>query len=399
MFCLLHNSIKSHLLVALLITPFIATADADKLSLSGFVGIGGVYATDNNFLGSNVNGRTLVDAGIQARYSFSDNVSVTGQVTYRRLGEITTDAEPRVDFASIDIYSQLFGETQLSIGRIKPSTGLYTESRDLPMSRPSIIMPQSIYSDFFRDFLISFDGARVSVNYPLNWATISFESAMGKTQIDRNFNQALLGEASTGEWESDIAKTLDIKLSTDYLTFNVSKFWTATDYTPGEGNALPTVLPTLFIPLSKGVLEIDTTTAGVQYSNGSTELTFEYITRDNEIIDFVPSTESVTEGWYSQIRQSLSRDFTVTARYEVFYRNKKNREGSTTPPYIFPDYANTARTTSLSLSWQISPNLQATSEVHYMEGSGWLAPYVAPFAESFEKKHWMLFATQVTYRF
>jgi hypothetical protein len=237
------------------------------------------------------------------------------------------------------------------------------------------------------------------VNYPLSWATISFESAAGKTQIDENFNEALLGSASTGDWDSDIAKVVDLTVSTDNFTFNISRFWTGTDYTPGEGNALPTVLPTLFIPLSKGVLEIDTITAGVQYTNGSTELTFEYITRDNGIIDFVPSTESVTEGWYSQIRQSLSREFTATARYEVFFRNKKQRNGSTTPPYIFPDYGNTARTTALSLTWQISPNLQATSEVHYVEGAGWLAPYVAPFEESFEKKHWMLFATQVTYRF
>jgi hypothetical protein len=399
MFCLLKNSVKKCLLVTLVALPFAAVADNEKLSLSGFIGIGAAHSTDNNFLGSNVNTRTIVDAGIQARYSISDNISATGQVSYRRLGEVTTDDEPRVDFASIDIYSQLIGETQLSIGRIKPSTGLYTETRDLPMSRPSIIMPQSIYSDFFRDFLISLDGARLSISLPMDWASISIEGAYGKPQIEHSFNNALLGEASTGEWESDFAKVIDLKLSTDSFLFNISQYKTRTDYTPGEGNALPTVIPGFVIPLSEGYLEITTVTAGIQYTNGTTEVTFEYIVRDNELVDFVPDVESETEGWYTQVRHSLSRQLSVTARSEVFYRNKKQRNGSTTPPFIFPDYANTARTTTLGLTWQLTPSLQASSEIHYVEGSGWLAPFAAPLAEAFEKKHWMLFATQVTYRF
>lgn len=384
---------------ALVIASSVAMAEDEKMDLSGFIGIGAVRTTDNNFLGSNTNAQTLVDAGLQARYAISENITATGQVTYRRMGEITTDDEPRFDIASLDIYSQLIGETQISIGRVKPSTGLYTETRDLPMSRPSIIMPQSIYSDFFRDFLISLDGARVSISFPMDWASISFEGAYGKMQIDDKFNEALLGKASTGNWESDISKVIDLKLSTDQFLFNVSQYKSRTDYTPGEGDALPTVIPGFVIPLNEGFLEITTHTAGMQYSNGTTELTFEYIVRDNTLVDFVPDIDSKTEGWYSQVRHSFSRELSVTLRNEVFYRNKKQRNGSTTPPFIFPDYANVARTSTFGLSWQLTPSLQATTEVHYVKGSGWLAPFSAPLEEAFKKKHWMLFATQVTYRF
>jgi hypothetical protein len=46
----------------------------------------------------------------------------------------------------------------MRVGRIKTAYGLYNTTRDVPFTRPSIVLPQSIYFERTRNLTVSADG-------------------------------------------------------------------------------------------------------------------------------------------------------------------------------------------------------------------------------------------------
>ena len=117
------------------------------------MGIGIASTSDNNFLGEDKSSSSIIELGLSASYQISNNLTFTGQIGQRRFGESFSDERPRVDFASLNYFSNQLkiGEQSISVGRIKVPIGFYNASRDVPLTRPSILLPQSVYLDIFRN--------------------------------------------------------------------------------------------------------------------------------------------------------------------------------------------------------------------------------------------------------
>lgn len=86
----------------------------------------------------------------------------------------------RVDYlhADLGIGHWFGGDADVMLGRIKIPLGLYNETRDVAGTRPSIILPQSVYYENSRTFLINSDGAavnwRAQVGPNSYWATFLY---------------------------------------------------------------------------------------------------------------------------------------------------------------------------------------------------------------------------------
>ena len=73
----------------------------------------------------------------------------------------------RLDYGFID-YTYFHREnSQLGIrlGRMKNPLGFYNDTRDVPFTRPSILLPQSIYFDRTRKLAIAADGVHLYGEY------------------------------------------------------------------------------------------------------------------------------------------------------------------------------------------------------------------------------------------
>ena len=131
--------------------------------LHGFLSLGLVNTTDNNFFGHSDDriSKDFSEVGVNASWRLTPELQLAAEVLWRRAGD--TDDGARLDYGLLDwtAWAREQGRAGLRMGRIKTSYGLYNKTRDVPFTRPSIILPQSIYFDRTRNLTVSADGAEI----------------------------------------------------------------------------------------------------------------------------------------------------------------------------------------------------------------------------------------------
>ena len=73
----------------------------------------------------------------------------------------------RLDYGFMDYtyYSGETGQLGIRLGRMKNPLGFYNDTRDVPFTRPSILLPQSIYFDRTRKLALAADGMHMYGEY------------------------------------------------------------------------------------------------------------------------------------------------------------------------------------------------------------------------------------------
>ena len=133
---------------------------AESLKLNGFVAQGIIQANDSNFV-TDEGGVSLelTEVGINSSYRINPSFRVAGQAVYLDGGNRYPDGF-RVDYLFLEwqIFNKANWQVKAQIGRNKNYHWLYSSTRDVPHTRPSIILPQSLYFDAFRDVALGVDG-------------------------------------------------------------------------------------------------------------------------------------------------------------------------------------------------------------------------------------------------
>lgn len=382
--------------------------NAENTQIGGFIGFGHSYASHNNFLGDGISNHEIVELGVNIRHDFSENLSFSGQVGYRRLGKAAIDNSIRVDYASLDYTTRqlMWGEQTFSLGRIKSLNGLYNASRDIPMGRPSIFLSQGVYTDVFRNMMMSIDGIKISSVHDFEHGLLSIDAGAGQLNIDDNFMRVTLGEGSKGDWSSNSAYIADIRYVTNNMTFGASYNSGNTSYhsEPGSLVSISPFLPPLEV--FDGTVSIKSYTAFAQYYLGRFELTTEYVYRKTDFAGFIPFINfprNLSQGYYAQVKYFASPSLSLLARVDKFDKSLNADQAqddivfASLPP--LPNWAGLGTTQSLSLNWQISAQWSMTTDLHLVSGSGWLPPFGFSSAASLKSKRWKLAAIQAVYRF
>ena len=124
------------------------------LQIHGFASQAYIYTSDNDVFGnSDDNGSFgFTEIGINALLRPLPRLQLSAQGLSRRAGQ-GTSATPRLDFAVADyrLFSQDTNQFGIRVGRLKNPFGFYNDTRDVPFTRPSILLPQSIYFDRIRN--------------------------------------------------------------------------------------------------------------------------------------------------------------------------------------------------------------------------------------------------------
>lgn len=147
--------------------PYVGAEEiGDNLYVNGFVSQGYMNTSKNNYLVPNsVNGSAaFTEAAITLIAHPMDRLRVGIQFLGRNFGDVGND-QVVIDWA----YGDYSWRDQLGIraGKVKMPFGLYNEGRDVDMLRTSIFLPQSIYDEKMRDFMLSYEGLGVYGNFDI----------------------------------------------------------------------------------------------------------------------------------------------------------------------------------------------------------------------------------------
>lgn len=386
------------LLLGGVLTASSAWADApadSRYHIQGFAAQGLIGSTNNQFFGDSRDtiSTDFTEAGLHGSWQPLDALRLSGQVLYRRAGESDRDGV-RLDYAQADwrFYQTEVTRLGLKLGKVKLPYGLYNETRDVPFTRPGILLPQSVYVDNSRDLLLAAPGVFLhgastqkygATDFLLGWVRPDFDSE----SVDYSF----LGNVRSGKLKGK--GTLGARLRWDTPTDTTLMLTYAdarADYTPGSVDAL-----------TAGSMRFRNLLATVQQRFDTVTLTAEYGEPRLDLRGFgaLPDTHRTIQAAYLQGEWRFHPAWELMLRHDLFHRDKDDKNGRQFQAATgLPAHGMFARDWTLGLRWDATPSLMLRAEYHRVDGTGWLPGPDNPDFLGREQR-WNMWLLQAAYRF
>jgi hypothetical protein len=133
--------------------------DPDALQIHGFASQGYLKSTHNNYLAESRDGSfEFFEAGLTFTKQLTDRLRFGAQFFGHRLGD-GGDYKVAVDWAYLDYH--LRDWIGIRAGRIKLPFGLYNDTADIDAAHPTALLPQSVYPEEDRNFLLAQTGVEL----------------------------------------------------------------------------------------------------------------------------------------------------------------------------------------------------------------------------------------------
>lgn len=367
-----------------------------RYQIQGFAAQGLIGSTNNNFFGDSRDGVSteFTEAGLHGTWQPLDALRLSGQVLYRRAGESDQDGL-RLDYAQADwrFYQSEATQFGIKFGKVKLPYGLYNETRDVPFTRPGILLPQSVYVDNSRDLLLAapgffLHGASVqkygATDFLLGWVRPDFNS--------ESVEYVFLGNTRPGKLEGKgaLGARLRWDLPTD-TTLMMTYADAKAGYVPGNAD-----------PLAAGDVRYRNLLFTLQQRLDTLTLTAEYGEPRGKLSGFgaaLPDSARTVQAFYLQGEWRFHPSWELMLRHDLFYRDKNDRNGRRFQAATgLPAHNMFARDWTLGLRWDATPNLMLRAEYHYVNGTGWLPGPDNPAFFSREQ-YWNMWLFQAAYRF
>ncbi|GAB4256512.1 MAG: hypothetical protein Kow0065_05270 [Methylomicrobium sp.] len=379
--------------------------DEGNLQIHGFVTQALVSSTDNNFYGQSDDGISLDfhEIGINASYRLRPNLLFSGQVLHLENGDVDQHRF-LIDYGFADYTAIADEDIQLGIrlGRVKNPFGLYTTTRDVAFTRPSIVLPQSIYFDKARSLALSSDGGALYASYQTAIGAFDLDFVYGNANVDRGSESTFIMRADNlGEMSSKHPTQLVRLMYTSWDDrFRLAFTWTdlTVEYEPVADDPFP--IRNYEVHLTPWIVS-------AQYSDGPWEITGEYSQMRSEISGDIPTprgllnyaNNNTIEGYYLQGSYWITPAWQVLLRYDVGYNNKDDRSGRTLSANTgLPTHVFFAKDWTVGLRYDVMHNLMLRTEWHHVDGTGWLSVLDNPQPNRMHRK-WDLFMLMASWRF
>lgn len=370
-------------------------------SFHGFLAQGYTRTSANNFYGDSRGHGSFdfTELGINGFWQISPRLHAAAQLLSRRAGE-SSDGDVRLDYGVVD-YRALSDETNdlgVRLGRFKNPLGLYNDTRDVAFTRPSIILPQSIYFDRTRDLALSSDGLQLYGNHRNRMGEWELQLGIGRPDVnDKDTELSVLGGERPGKLTDETSYIGRLMYERDggRIRLGLTRAEVYMDYKPGTSD-----------PSGPGSIRFTPTILSAQYNAERWSLTGEYAWRrlkfDDEIIYVPPSLRKITgQSYYLQGSYQFDARWEGLLRYDVTYLNDEDRNGHAIEALsggARPAYSQFARDWTLGLSWSPNRSWMVRAEHHWVDGTAWLPLQDNPVATDTERR-WRLFSLLVSYRF
>ncbi len=422
----IHQTILVLIIVSLLTLPCGAAAFNYKdINIHGFVSQGFFQTTkEMGYLARDAEDGTFDFNEMAVNFSInpSDNLRMGIQLNAFDMGGIGNDRLD-VDWAYGD-YS-ISDYLNVQAGIMKIPFGLYNDVRKVDMVRTSILLPSSVYPEWFREAFARIKGVSLSGTLPGN---ISYQAMYGTLNLKKNggladafaslFGSAFGASLSTDDVETNFAyagrlqwdSTFGLKLAASHYTFDGMKMNLGTIIdlpamiTGGlAGLTSPLNIDLVFEPLEMSVLS-------AEYMTDRLTLAAEYIEYDLEFLATFRSNldpailaaigippqfgyKTTMQGFYGSMAYRLLDQLEVGTYYSELYFDKSDHSGQEYAQAfnLQAEYEAWLKDWCLSLRYDFSPNWCAKVEGHFMDG------IFLTYGGS--ARNWALYAAKVTYSF
>jgi hypothetical protein len=371
---------------------------ADSLNLNGFVAQGVIQASDSNFVTDDGGiSLKLTEIGVNSSYRINSAFRVAAQAVYLDGGNRYPDGL-RVDYLFLEwqLVNNSNWHIKTQLGRNKNYHWLYSSTRDVPHTRPSIILPQSLYFDTFRDVALGVDGVALIAQTNNNFGEWDVNFSYGNSRISKEQTQNLLGTAAGGKLNHDSDKQFSLywrpKLTN--FQFGFSLLDADFNYKRGENDTL-----------LDGEETSQRFMLNLLYQGQNWEIASE-VMRERVIAEdlLFPGFHSdvTAEGGYLQARYFLNNKVTMLARLDIYDRDRRDRDGKSVESLsqgLVPGYFGLMDQATAGVTWKFSKNIQIQAEYHKVKGTGRLAPVFTPNTQLNDSKYWDMWAVQLMYWF
>lgn len=162
--------------------PSLAEDTSEVMQIHGWVSQGAFASLHNNYLANTTDGSfEFFEAGLNVTKELGSNLRTGVQIFAQDLGPIG-NYEPVIDWAYVD-YRRSPG-LGVRAGRFKMPLYLYNERMDADMTRTTVLMPQAVYDQHFRDVLNAVSGVDVYGTLDVGGAgTIDYDAYAGTVYI------------------------------------------------------------------------------------------------------------------------------------------------------------------------------------------------------------------------
>ncbi|HSG52814.1 MAG TPA: hypothetical protein VLA40_11985, partial [Rheinheimera sp.] len=184
---------------ATMLSQSVLAENAD-FAWQGFMAQGVTQASDSSFINHSGKLSTeLTELGVNARFKLAPSWHLAGQLVYLDGGNRYPQGE-RIDYLFLDwaVINQTAWQANIYAGRFKNQHWLFSSTRDVPFTRPSIVLPQSVYFDAFRDIAVGSDGVAAQARYAGALGDVTLNWSWGSTNVSSAQSHLLLGEAAQG---------------------------------------------------------------------------------------------------------------------------------------------------------------------------------------------------------
>lgn len=369
-----------------------------NLQIHGFASQGYILTSDNDFFGNSNSGGSFdfTELGLNASLRPLPKLQLSAQILSRRAGE-SDNGDIRLDYGFAD-YSFVSDETLrlgVRLGRLKNPLGLYNDTRDVAFTRPTILLPQSIYFDRSRDLALSADVAQFYGEHAGDFGDLSFQFSVGNPRVnDDETELVFLTRDLPGSLEDKTSYVGRLLYERDggRLRLALSGAEVNIDYEPGA--AFP-------MDLLAGSIRFQPLIFSAQYNAEKWSLTSEYALRKSRFQDFggIPDQSFTGESYYVQGAYRFTPRWEGVLRYDVLFSNRDDRDGSTFAARTGrPAHNLFAKDLTVGLRWDITPSFMVRAEYHRVNGTAWLPIPDNPDLTAAEQR-WDLFALLASYRF
>lgn len=369
----------------------------NPLRINGFLSQGYVKTDRNNFYGKS-DGKGSLDfreLGLTASLRPTGKLQLSGQLLWRRAGKGSRHGIS-IDFGFLDysVITKPAGEFGIRLGRTKNPLGFYNDTRDVPFTRPSIILPQSIYFDRTRNLALASDGAQLYGESRTDWGNLTAQFGTVFPQVhDRDTEVSILGANRPGDLKTRLSYIgrVAYELPNGRFRFAVSGAQVNAGYDPGIND-----------PLDSGLLKFTPLILSAQYNAERWSITSEYALRMFQLQDFgVRAFEQkfTGESIYLQGTYRFTPKWEAMLRYDLLFTDRTDRNGKKYAAGTGrPAHFRFAKDLTIGLRWNVTPSIMLATEYHRVNGTAWLSNLDNPDVIH-ARQHWNLFSFQASYRF
>lgn len=402
-------------------TGSVFALEMGKVQIHGFLSQGFLQTDENNYLAETKDGTfQFNEFGINFSTDLTDNLRVGMQFFGRDLGPVGND-EVVMDWAFLDYrFRDWLG---IRVGKTKLVHGLYNETREMDMLRTSVMLPQSVYSELWRDSFSTIKGIAAYGSTPSSpVGNFTYDLQYGVMDIKDDGGFALSTESALSAFKLDVNDA-----GTDYL-YTLGLGWNTplnglkfkgTYYDvhgltiggplsgrlPYDLNGDGTISPTEGLPVSRfdyANSYMRGYVISAEYTLGDFTFAAEFaeeVNRGKGSLGYgtINYPETKRRGWYAQASYRFNSIFSAAISYSDLIPNTHDEDGDELVAKGRNDFEAWLKTWTFSTRFDVNDYWLVKLEASYNDGWGASDPMNNPPSEL--EPYWWLFAAKATVSF